>query len=444
ILKGSSFDGLLKVTLICEDNQLPYYITPIRIFANEKLEAKIPDLTTSKYVVGDCKISSAIVSSEGNNVEERISDNFKITNELNISLAISEQYLPGDEIVFQGVLKDKNGNNVKDASLILNFNDGDYNVQIKNGEFKYPIKTPPTISSGPHYISTFVEDTYGNKADGIFQVRIIPKPTLIEIRMDKQSFLPGDSTQITIKLTDQAKEPINDTFKVVIKSPRGNDVYSDSVMSGSLLEYKFDNYAEPGKYNIKAEKNGVYSNAEINLSAVKKLAVSINENVLSIKNIGNVRFEESLKIILSSAKKDYKITKKLILIPGEVIDIDLSKEVHSDTYDIEVLPNEDGFRVVYDEPMGSKDMIKGDIIEDNRPFYKKLMDNINGVTGGVIGLKDSVTSPFYLLIILIFIILITIYLHKRYFMEYRLLEKHPYPKKKEISKMLDVAFNKKK
>lgn len=447
IIPEHSLEGLLKVTLACEDKQLPFFITPITLIAKQQLEEKVPDLTVSKHILGRCRIIMDIISSESIIIEERVIENILTTNKLNLTFDKLSSYLPGHDIIFSGTLKDMKENNVKNASLHLNFNDRDYDVIIKNGNFKYPIKAPDNIKSGVHYITGIVEDQFGNKADTLTQLVIIPKPTLIDTIINKYTFLPSENVEVIIKLIDQNKELINDTIKIAIKNSKGNVIFSENAQSNTKFSYQLDQYAVPGAYIVRAERDEIFTEKIVNVTKVEKLDVSFEGNQLLIKNIGNVKYEDRANIVFESNGKKYILTKKLSLIPGEVIELELSKEVPEGNYSIGLEPADNKFTVNYQGYKLATDsgikQINDVIIEDKRPLYKKILQGLLGITGGIVGAKDSITAPFYMLVLLIIILLIILYLHKKYFSSFKHIEE-PLPKKSQVSKMLDKSLENKK
>lgn len=441
LIPEQDLEGFLKVILTCEDKQLPFYITPIKLISKQHIEEKIPDLTISRHILGKCKITIALVSNDGVIKEDKVIEHIIITNKLNLSFGKFGKYLPEQEIVFEGTLKDMSGKDVKNASLVLNFNDGDYDAAVKNGAFKYPIKAPANIRSGEHYITAIAEDQFGNKADTLVQLIIIPKPTSLDVSVNKYTFLPGEDIEITLKLVDQNRQQINDAPKLNIKNPRGIDIFSDDVSGNIKFSYHLDQYAIPGAYVIRAEKEDVSGYKIINVSKVEKLSVTLEGNQLLIKNVGNIKYDDKANIAVESEGKNYIIIKKLRLIPGEVIELDLSKEVPEGSYDIKLAT--EGFDVTYKDAANTEiKEISSAEIEDKRPLYKKLLHGLVGITGGVVGIKEGITAPFYLLLFLIIILLIVIYLNKKYFTSYKMLEEKPI--KSDVSKMLDTTLGKKK
>ena len=439
------FEGLLKVSLFCGEKQLPFFITPLTLYQGQKLEEKVPELTASKHILGECRIVIDMADADGTITEQKTIEDIQITSKLNLSLDALWEYLPGQDVVFSGTVKDMDGNTVKNATLSLNFNDGDYDILIKGGSFRHPIKIPETIKSGMHFISILVEDIYGNKADILASLNVIPKPTSLEVTISKFSFFPGETVDILVNLVDQNKEPINDTLKLSIKNSKGIEIFSQNVQSNSKLGYPLEQFAVPGNYLITSQKNDLTEHKSFNVSKIERLAVTSDGSRILIKNEGNTPYDDKANLDVEANGQRYLLIKKLKLIPGEVIEVDLSQELPAGMYNVAV-DTPSGFKVGYSDAAGNSTEKISDVpVDDRRSFFKRVFHGLGGLTGGVIGINEGIAAPFYILILLLAVILAVIYIHKKHFMEHRFLEDaNVQPKKNEVSKMLNDIFSKKK
>ena len=91
------------------------------------------------------------------------------------------------------------------------------------------------------------------------------------------------------------------------------------------------------------------------------------------------------------------MNKKLNLKPGEILEIDLSKEVKEDVYDITIPTSKDGSKVIEDTK-----------ISDNRGVIKKVGQGIGGITGFSTAAKTKGSGKGYLAFIAIIIIVVVI------------------------------------
>lgn len=443
IIEGTDFVGFLRVTLECGEKQVPYYIKPIKISANRLLEEKIPELTTTKYLMGKCRIILNLIASEGKIIEEKIIDNIIITDEMRMNVEKLGKYLPGEKITLTGTLKDISNNNPENLTISMEFNGVVENIPVKNGIFRHELTIPAKISYGVHYITLSGIDSHDNKANAQVMLNLLQKPTSILIIPGKYQFLPNEEIEILVKLIDQADELINASINLAIKNPKGNLIFSEKVLSNSIVKYNLEQYAMPGIYTINSGTHDISIDKLINVSKVERLDVSLVGNLLSIKNIGNIPYSSDSNLVVKSDTNVFVINKKLNLYPGEVRDIDMSKEVPSDNYDVRLESADKDYSVSYNLIDTNATIIENVSIEDNRPLYRKITQGL-GFTSNT-NIREKLRAPFYLLVILVLIILIVIYIHKKFFMEHRLLEKEQFPKSSaNLNKMLDKTLSKKK
>ena len=145
--------------------------------------------------------------------------------------------------------------------------------------------------------------------------------------------------------------------------------------------------------------------------------MSQENGIVTVKNSGNVQYNDEVTIVAESEDDKYLINKKIKLEPGETIVIDLSKEVPQGTYDI-ILPEEtaeaaEQEAAVSNESKSAEEVAENvfqDVpIEDNRNVLKKTADGMSGITGAVVGAAGYVASrPLLASLILVLIILATV------------------------------------
>ncbi len=127
-----------------------------------------------------------------------------------------------------------------------------------------------------------------------------------------------------------------------------------------------------------------------------------SDEVVIVENIGNVEYDDETTIVLESDGKNYLINKKIKLDPGEIMNIDLSKEVPEGTYDV-VLPDTE------ENESKLENIIEDVSISDNRPAYKKVGSGMGAISGAVVGASDYIASrPILASFILIVIIIVIV------------------------------------
>ncbi len=401
-----SFDGLLKSTLNCGDKSILYYAAPIKVSSGESFEYNIPALAFTSYMIGQCNIVIFVSSFDGTVSEERAISGISVIQDLNLILDEISDKLPNDDIVFKGTLKNGRGGSPEKATLKIKFNDADYDVQFSNSEFSYTIKIPEKIISGIYSANVYAFDSYGNKAEQTVRFKILSKATSIEIFPKEESYYPMETVEVNTLLLDQVRKIMEDEINLEITSPSGRKVFSSNVMSNAPAKYVLEQFSEPGNYQVKAVKDEISSTKFFSVNAVEKLEVSFEGNNLSIRNSGNVKFDNFTTIIAESQGKQFLINKKIFLMPGQIIKFDLSENVKDGSYFVNVQPSAKDFAVIYIEKnISSTEGIMNVTVQGHDSFFEKTFRGLSGITGGFLGGTDEKSNVVYVVALLGMIII---------------------------------------
>jgi hypothetical protein len=206
---------------------------------------------------------------------------------------------------------------------------------LKNGKFDDEIKTDKIIKSGLHNIQVIISDTLGNSGNSNISVNIIAIPTTLTNYISGFSFKPSDNIIVRPVLLDQAGDIINNDITVEIYNKENDLVGSKIVKSNESYEFTLAQYSVPGKWTVKSSSQGLKEYNNFNVNEVSNIDVNIENQTLIIKNIGNIKYDKQIDILLKDQTgKEFHIKKRLSLDPNEVINIDLTKQVESGIYNI--------------------------------------------------------------------------------------------------------------
>ena len=392
ILEENDIEGFFRASIVCGNKTFEYYATPLSLKANINKNIDIPDFALFEELLGECYLDFVINSQKEYVIDEAPSALFTVSNALNIFLSKSSFTVnPGEEIKIQGSVKKINDVDVDKANVTLILDNKTIPFTARNGIIDYSLKIPIDIKSYTHFISIIARDEYGNKGKEVIQLEINPIPTIIDTELNKDSFIPSETLEISIKLLDQANDLMEGIINFEIINPDNGKIYMQAVSSDSTLSYTFEMYAVPGKYRLRSFNNDVLTEDTVTMQEYEKLKVTLEGDIIYIENIGNVDYNKKNVVILEDDKNnEYIIQKKIKLKPGESMTIELSKEVPQGNYKVE-LPEE---------------IIENVPIEDNRGFLKKTGQGISKITGNVIGTSDkALMTPFMASIILVAIVL---------------------------------------
>lgn len=427
VIEDADVDGFFKAQIECTGYAMQYFVTPISLEKDFRTSVTIPDLTAAKDMIGSCKIKAVVEAAEGA-VDSAYTDEFDVKSELDISCEGAEA-IPGKETEVSCIVKKLSGEIVSSGTARLNYGKKEYTKNVEAGMSSFSIPIASDSPSGMQKMAVEAEDTKGNYGDFILEVEVKAIPTRLENRVNKESFNLGETLEIKPVVYDQVDGFMNSTIKLELTGPEGKKLISNDVLSGGTVSYTFNSYSMPGDYKIKSSSEGLENERIVGLERLSKLKMAYSAEKVIVENIGNVLYDDKTTIVLEDEEgKKYMIEKRLKLEPGEVKEIDLSKEVPYGHYDV-VLPvvnsEESGEG---EEPVaGNEDSNVLDNVEihDNRPVYKKVGSSVGEgfgmVTGAAIETVGYVAAkPLAASIILSVIILVIVLFYSRDFIKSRM------------------------
>lgn len=423
-LDENNFEGLLKITLNCNEYRLDYFLSPISLEDNFRTAITVPDIIATKQMLGNCSMLGSLTTYENSIVEEKASNSFSVTKQLNIvTINPKLSSLPGETIQIVGLLNDAYGINVLKALTKVTLDNESYIFETRNGKLNFTIHLSNNIKSGKHIIYITASDDYDNIAQSEIELNIMPIQSYIKTQLSSDKLNPGSKIAIIPTLYDQADDVVNLSLEIELVSPTGNKIFKKVAQSNEGIEYEFNQYAEPGTYILISTYKTISTTSFVNITTIREVNLNYQNGTAIIENVGNVLFEDSFNFILESEFKKYTITKKLKVEPGKVVYIDLSKEVPSGVYNVFVaakegiLPIAKNLGKLESEDFSTQglsnimtDAIATNVlIQDNRPFYKKLASGFSHAAGLVVGVdgllaKNPIVAPLIVFIIILLIV----------------------------------------
>ncbi len=336
VQEQSKFSGTLEMNSVCGNESNTIFFSLINLDANEK-HAFSQEFPVTKSAGGNCYL---VVELKGGGVsEEERSLDFTVTNELRVDgdLDVLTQK-PGREVIVSGVIRKTNGLRVESGSVAITLDGKVYGVGLSDGAFNYRITLEKDIDSGDQIISIKARDLDGNEGNGEIRFRVISVPEEVKINLDKDVYKPGENLVATVFLNDQSGENVIGSSAVQLVDPNGKDALTKIVDNGNEFELFLDELTSPGTWMIRAESKGFQSSKKFYVEEIKDKEIKLlGENKLSIRNIGNINYDEPVEILLKKENgEEFKVIKKTSLKPNQTIVLDLNDEVPSGKYDVSV------------------------------------------------------------------------------------------------------------
>lgn len=336
ILYSESIEGRLNIDLVCSENVIPVYFYLVDLRENVPYDF-LEGVPARENMLGDCYFWVKLSNDDGL-LLETTSEKIHIKDELNINAELDGSIKnPGEVIEINGDVKKINGLNLKEGTLTLILDDIEkYSSRVLYGVFNYKLTLESDIKSGKHELTINAEDGKGNngKIDIGFEVNAIP--TDLKIEMSSTSLKPNDVLTLKILISDQAGDLLNKGVVVDFFNQYNEAEYSVTENSGNLIGFKIPEFASPGVWKLKAVSGNLLRWYTFTVQEVVDKEIKLEGSILTVRNIGNVDYNEDVQIDLNKNGKSYTIIKKTSLKPNQIISIDLTKEIPAGEYNYNV------------------------------------------------------------------------------------------------------------
>jgi len=357
-------------------------------FSIETMLALDPD--EKPMPAGKYEISVVYNDGYGNTISFNNIKSLRVDSELILTSTLNrEKYKPGQTIAIKSTLEKPFGGDIEEAEAKYELYGKTYILDITKNKFEYELEVPEKIKSGEHILLLEVQDNFGNRGTETIPLEIIPKPTTLENLLSLTSFLPGEVVIINPVLYDQAEDPIEEKIDITIKDPKGKIAYEKIGETNEEIEFKLGEYALPGDWTILSKSEGLTQETQFTVEGVEDLLITLKDQILEIKNIGNLDYKEDLEIELNSGEYNSIVKKITKLRPGESMNIELFKEVRSGTYDLRILNTEE--------------ILNGIEVIDVRNAMERVGDFFSTTTGSAVRTTGSprTNSSWIFLIIIV-------------------------------------------
>ncbi len=263
---------------------------------------------------------------------------FTLVNEISVFVDTDrDSSLPGASVTVFGEASTILQDVVENGEVTIYLDEEDYRANIKkNGQFDYRLEIPMNITSGKHEIKAVVVDLYGNVGESETSLEIIPLPSLLDIEFEKKTYLPNDVLKFKPFLYDQAGEIIDESVKIEFITPEKEVMRVLESRSNTDSEFLFPDNAVPGTWRMKLANNNLEELREFLVGSLSALDYTIDNGILIVENVGNVKYENPINIKIKGGGVDISLTKKTSLKPEKILRVDLGREVETGVYQVAI------------------------------------------------------------------------------------------------------------
>lgn len=258
------------------------------------------------------------------NNDRKTSQIFEISDKIRVELEITElNYKAGEQIYLKGKATRDDGKIIEDSmktfAEISLASEAKATATVKGGVFELNFSTSETMPAQTYPLLAFVydKDENGNilnKGEARADLIIHQIPSSIEIAIDKQFILPGESLTLIPFLYDKAgSSMMNEEALLKINDSEGKIMYEKIVKTGEQLSVKLEYNHAPGYSTITLKKGDIIGRKTFDVEESPKLNMEIKNDSLIVTNIGNVPYDREIEISIGNKT----IVKEISLELGE-------------------------------------------------------------------------------------------------------------------------------
>jgi len=352
------YSGVVSATLECGPKEVEVYKE--FFFINGKLTKEII-VPLVKSLIGNASGSCAIsLKLDGKTAVS--SGEFEISNSIEVGiLGWGEFFNPGDGVTLSGSAIKKNGNNVNGKYKAIIFNET-FEGDVTDGNFDIWFTLPENLAAGTHKINLSVVERNNdgevlNSGTKVSFLNVNQVPRSVEIVLDENELLPGNTIKGKIVLHDQTGKNIPDQEAYLSIKDENGEVEKLILKTDTEFSFATEKDRPPSVFALSVVSEELANNAEVKILENKEVRSEIINNTLFLTNVGNVFYEDNLTL---------KIGEDEVIIP---LSLDLGE---SETYKISA-------------PDGEYDIVFGNLkkrltVSGNAVKVEKMEDGLSGFT----------------------------------------------------------------
>jgi len=305
--------GSLRINLICGNSTTNLVRIPAFSFDPEEESSyefyKILDpidleIENVNEVLGACQLVTSIGTLEVTTQTFTISSDILVTGNLN-----QTNYDPGEPITL-GISAVKANGEVVEGFVIAS-NGTSFDNVISGGSLSEIFITPDTIEAGEYFVHLKAYDVGQNGGilnSGETSIRYVINqiPTSIIMGLDNNEAIPGEEFSIGAEIIDQSgrKMPGSVLARLISPTEAQREL---SIQADSFATIEFEDNATAGAWVAVLEFGEIQEVREFTMAAVQRVDFSIEEGVLTIKNVGNVLYNKTIIVLIGEEEMELEL-----------------------------------------------------------------------------------------------------------------------------------------
>lgn len=261
------------------------------------------------------------------------SQNFEISKTLDVSLELNEfNYKAGQAVRIKGRAIQKNGRLTgQNAAAYVNVllgNESKTSGIVKDGQFdvNFTISESTNAGSNVLIVEVYDEDFEGNRlnsGEARADLTVTQEPSWMDIAVDKQIVVPGESIKIIPLLYDKANNKMSgEEILLKITDSNSKAVFEKIVSTDAETIFTSEYNLAAGRAVITAKKEAenIAGEKALEVEESPKVNVQIINSTAIVTNIGNAPYDKTVEIAIG----DRIFLKEVKLQEGQKIEYELS------------------------------------------------------------------------------------------------------------------------
>jgi len=323
-LNGKTINGL--ATIFLKQNGVNYFVDTTPVIDSQLDYSYV----TVSNPAGAYNIDIQVSDAYGNQFLFENILNLEIIDKIELTAEVDKSNVnPNEKIKVSGKAETSLKRAIEVGNVKLELDKEVFETRLgKNQAYEYEIELKGDIKAGEHIINVKIEDSLGNHGETQTNFTVNQVPTDLKNTLNKVNFLPEEQLTAISQLYDQTNDIINTTVTIEIKDSEGKEVFKKVVQTGEEISYNFPQFAIPGQWTVKTSSSGLKLEEKLSVSEVVKAEVILENDIITITNMGNVDYKKPVNIKLDGQEDSVK--------PGESTKIELADEVKAGSYDVEI------------------------------------------------------------------------------------------------------------
>lgn len=370
-LNGDLINGI--GTLYIEKDDKNYLTSSIQIKDSKfEFKTKIQSIPEGPYHI-NLAVNDLFGNEEffWNAATLNVYDRFKVN-----VLLDKQQYNPEDTIKIQGAVEKTVGTKIGSAEAKFILDENEYSTDVVNNKFEFELPLSSSIKSYNHDLRVTITDEFGNVGEKIIRVYVTPNEIKLDSGLDKEFFTPKEIITFKPRLYDQAADTIQESVLLKISDSKNKEVLQKEIPTNDEFNFKLNQFALPGTWSYELKSKKLNVRGSFTVDTIEDIQVLLQGQILKVKNIGNVDYDQKLEITATDLKDIPSILYvRTGIKPSEELSYPLYKDLKPGTYDIYVANKGAKFEDVN--------------VVDSRDLPGKVTDFLKQATGAAIGASGT-------------------------------------------------------